>query len=40
MIIEFFTAAAECEKGVTWPHVAAFGILVLGMVGGLWAVNR
>lgn len=40
MIIEFFTAAAECDPGVTWPHVAAFGILVLGLVGTLLAVNR
>jgi hypothetical protein len=39
-MIEFFTAAAECDPGVTWPHVASFGILILGIVGVAWAVNR
>lgn len=40
MMIEFFAAAAACDAGPNWPHVAAFGILILGIVGGLWAVNR
>ena len=40
MMIEFFTAAAECDREITWPHVAAFGLLALGIVGGPWAVNR
>lgn len=39
-MIEFFAVAAECDPELTWPHVAAFGILILGIVGGLWAVNR
>lgn len=39
MIIEFFTAAAECDPGVTWPHVGAFGVLMLGIVGIIGALR-